>query len=492
MNLSRSVALVGRPNVGKSRIFNRIVGRRVAIVHDQPGVTRDLAVESVNQGDFTLMDTGGIGIKPEMTPTEIHSATEEQVDFAIQAAALVLFVVDGADGLTTVDEELAAKLRQTNKPTLLVVNKIDVGGAVDKVQEFYGLGIESTHQVSAEHGTGFSSLIEHIYQKLGPKPPGDEPKGPRRTRICLAGKPNVGKSSLGNRLLNNERLIVSDVAGTTRDAIESDLDYTTQDGRELHFRLVDTAGLKPKRKLGSSLDYFSTLRSEEAIRRSEIVFLVLDAMTGVTKHDKKLAGEILEAGVGLVMVVNKWDYAQETFRREPIKGYETERDFRKGFMEAVYEELFFLPESPVIFTSATENFHVEDILKQAAAVSETLQRELPTGQINRLIKAMVEKRAPKLTRGKRFKIYYAVQTGNRPFRIRLFCNSEERFDDNYKRYLEAGFQKEFKLSGCPIRFELVGKPGQNKEMSITEYRKQGSKSEVRKKKEERKRRRSKQ
>ena len=320
MNLERSVALVGRPNVGKSRIFNRLVGRRVAIVHDMPGVTRDLATELVDD-DYMLMDTGGIGIKPEMTSEEIHAATEEQADFAIQAAALVLFVVDASEGLTTVDEDLAAQLRQYNKPTILVMNKMDRKGASTHQLEFLKLGFKPACGVSAEHGNGFDRLQDAILKILGPKPARDESQKdePRRTRICLAGKPNVGKSSLGNRLLNSERLIVSEVAGTTRDAIEADLDYTTDKGETLYFRLVDTAGLKPKRKLGSSLDYFSTLRSEEAIRRSEIVFLVLDAMTGVTKHDKKLAGEILEAGVGLVMVVNKWDYARESFRRDPIR-----------------------------------------------------------------------------------------------------------------------------------------------------------------------------
>jgi GTP-binding protein len=476
MNLERSVALVGRPNVGKSRIFNRLVGRRVAIVHDMPGVTRDLATEIVDD-DYMLMDTGGIGIRPEMTPEMIHAATEEQADFAIQAAALVLFVVDASEGLTTVDEDLANQLRQYNKPTILVMNKMDRKGASTHQLEFVKLGFKPACGVSAEHGNGFDRLQDAILKILGPKPVRDQSKKdePRRTRICLAGKPNVGKSSLGNRLLNSERLIVSEVAGTTRDAIEADLDYTPKEGGEtLYFRLVDTAGLKPKRKLGSSLDYFSTLRSEEAIRRSEIVFLVLDAMTGVTKHDKKLAGEILEAGVGLVMVVNKWDYARETFRRDPIKGYDKESDFRKAFIEAVRKELFFLPDSPVIFTSALENFHVGDILKQAALVQATLARELPTGQMNRLIKELFEKRQPKLVGGKRFKVYYGVQTGNRPFRIRLFCNSEERFDENYRRFLESGFQKEFKLSGCPLRFELVGKPSANrKELSITEYRRRG-------------------
>ncbi|QYY34716.1 ribosome biogenesis GTPase Der [Ruficoccus sp. ZRK36] len=485
MNLERSVALVGRPNVGKSRIFNRLVGRRVAIVHDMPGVTRDLATEMVAEGGYMLMDTGGIGIKPEMTPEMIHAATEEQADFAIQAATLVLFVVDASEGMTTVDEDLANQLRRYNKPTILVMNKMDRQGSSTHQLEFTPLGFKPACGVSAEHGTGFDRLKDAILKILGPKPKTDESEKnePRRTRICLAGKPNVGKSSLGNRLLNSDRLIVSEVAGTTRDSIEADLDYTAEDGKVMHFRLVDTAGLKPKRKLGSSLDYFSTIRSEEAIRRSDIVFLVLDAMTGVTKHDKKLAGEILEAGVGLVMVVNKWDYARDAFRRDPPKGYETESDFRKVFIEAVRKELFFLPDSPVIFTSALENFRVGDILKQAAVVHKTLARDLPTGPMNRLLKELFERRAPRLVGGKRFKIYYAVQTGHRPFRIRLFCNSEERFDDNYRRYLESSFQKEFQLSGCPIRFELVGKPDSNrKELSITEYRRQGHRKPRRKKK----------
>ena len=483
MNLERSVALVGRPNVGKSRIFNRLVGRRVAIVHDQPGVTRDLATEFVAEGGYHLMDTGGIGIRPEMTPEMIHAATEDQVEFAIQAAALVLFVVDASEGLTTVDQELAAQLRQFNKPTILVMNKMDRKGSSTHQLEFTPLGFKPACGISAEHGNGFDRLQDAILRILGPAPKSDEPDKiePRRTRICLAGKPNVGKSSLGNRLLNSDRLIVSEVAGTTRDSIEADLDYTTDKGEVMHFRLVDTAGLKPKRKLGSSLDYFSGLRSEEAIRRSDITFLVLDAMTGVTKHDKKLAGDILEAGVGLVMVVNKWDYARDAFRRDPPNGYETESDFRKGFIEAVRKELFFLPDSPVIFTSALENFRVEDILKEAARVHKILARELPTGAMNRLIKGMIEKKPPKLVNGKRFKIYYAVQTGRWPFRIRLFCNSEERFDDNYRRYLQTGFQKEFKLSGCPIRFELVGKPSHKRELSITEYRKKAQRKKPKRK-----------
>lgn len=453
-----SVAIVGRPNVGKSRLFNRIVGKRIAIVHDQAGVTRDLAMYEVER-HYMLMDTGGIGMLPEMTEQAIFAATEEQVDFAVQAAQLVLFVMDGPAGCTPTDMAIATKLRQFNKQVLVVVNKMENDQHADKLDEFYQLGFGEPISVSAEHGKRITWLQEEISKVIGPKRE-DAPgvKQEQRVRICLAGRPNVGKSSLGNRLLNSERMIVSAVAGTTRDAIETDLDYQTEDGRTLAFRLIDTAGVRPKRKLGSSVEYFSTLRTEDAITKADIAFLVLDAQTGVTKHDKKIAGDILAAGVGLVIVVNKWDLTLETFETEPIQGFTTETEFRKSFMQGVRQELFFLPDSPVIFTSAKTNYAVDEILVQAQRVNDTLDEDIPTAKLNDLIEKMIIKTAPKLTRGKRFKIYYTVQVGSRPFRIRLFCNSEEILDDGYRRYLESGLHRAFGLKGCPIKFELVGKP----------------------------------
>jgi len=453
-----SVAIVGRPNVGKSRLFNRIAGKRIAIVHDQAGVTRDLATYEVKD-HYVLMDTGGIGMLPEMTERAIFAATEEQVDFAVQAARLVLFVMDGPEGCTPADMAIATKLRQFNKDVLVVVNKMENDRDADKLDEFYQLGFGEPISVSAEHGKRIEALCEVIARRVGPKQlhdPGTQPQ--QRVRICLAGRPNVGKSSLANRLLNSERMIVSAVAGTTRDAIETDLDYETQDGRKLAFRLVDTAGVRPKRKLGSSVEYFSTLRTESAITQADIAFLVLDAQTGVTKHDKKIAGDILAAGVGLVIVVNKWDLTLETFATEPIQGFATESAFRKSFMRGVRQELFFLPDSPVIFTAAKTNYAVHEILVQAQKVHDTLDTEIPTAKLNDIIEKMINQTAPKLTRGKRFKIYYSVQVGRRPFRIRMFCNSDEILDDNYRRYLESGFHRAFGLKGCPIKFELVGKP----------------------------------
>ncbi|MEO0796047.1 MAG: ribosome biogenesis GTPase Der [Verrucomicrobiota bacterium] len=461
MTPTRTVALVGRPNVGKSRLFNRILGRRVAIVHDMPGVTRDLAMAEVDN-DFLLVDTGGIGIKPEMTPAAIHDATEEQVDLAIQAANLILFVVEGPSGVTAIDFEIADKLRRSGKEVLTVVNKIDCQRSGNlPTEDFKRLGFRDTMYVSAEHGTGSRELFQEILNALGPKPPVEEVDEDRRIKICLCGRPNVGKSSLGNALLKAPRLIVSDISGTTRDAIEHDLDYTSRTGDEWKFRLIDTAGMLPKRKLGTSLDYFSNLRSSSAIGRADVAFLILDALTGVAKHDKKIAGEIAEAGVGLVVVVNKWDLALESFRSQPMQGYSSEKEFRAAFAEAVREELFFLPNSPILFTSATTGFHVEDILSAAVTVDTTMDLELPTAKVNKTLLDLMERQRPKIVGGRRFKVYYGLQVAKRPFRIRLFCNREEKLDDSYFRYLQNGFHKEFRLEGCPVRFDLRGKPQEN-------------------------------
>lgn len=458
----RTVAIVGRPNVGKSRLFNRLVGRRVAIVHDMPGVTRDLASAEVDD-EYNLLDTGGIGMKPEMTPQMIHDATEEQVDFAIQAAAIIVFVTDGIEGLTTIDEELAEKFRRYGKPVVLVVNKIDKGSAIKNLDDFFKLGLGNPYAISAEHGQGVDELHDAVTEKLGPYK-AEEPqweKRSRRIRICLCGRPNVGKSSLGNRLLKAPRLIVSEVAGTTRDAIETDLDYTDSDGTELNFRLMDTAGVKPRRKLGSSLDYFSGLRTSNAIERTDVAFLVLDAMTGVAKHDKTLAGEILKHGKSLVIVVNKWDLALEQFKDQPVRGYETEREFREAFVEAIDKEMFFLPKSPILFVSAKSGFKVESLLKAARAVDTTAGLQLPTGPLNKTLGKLMERQAPRIVGGRRFKVYYSVHVGSRPITIKMFCNREEQLDDRYRRYLETGLREAFLLEGCPIRIDLVGKPQDN-------------------------------
>ncbi len=459
----RSVAIVGRPNVGKSRLFNRLVGRRVAIVHDEAGITRDIVSAEVGEGDYTLMDTGGIGIVPKMTTEAIHAATEAQVDFAIQASQLVLFVVDGQEGLTALDQELTERLRRYQKAVLLVVNKIDLDRHADRVSEFHSLGLGEPVGVSAEHGRGFDLLEQRLRAVLGPAPepveaPADEVEGPR-IRLCLAGRPNVGKSSLLNRLLKARRAIVSDVPGTTRDALQIDLDYRAEGESEpWPFRLVDTAGLRTRAKVDSPVEYFSGLRSQKAIATADVVLLLLDAMDGVTRQDKKLAGEVLQGGACLIIVVNKWDLAVETFRREPLPGYRNLRDFERKFVEAIREALFFLPESPVLFASARDGLNIEQTLRTAREVHALSRQKLPTAQLNKVLGQLFDRNPPKVVSGKRFKAYYGTQVGNRPLRIRLFCNAREKLDDAYARYLEAGLQKHFELKGCPIKLELVGKP----------------------------------
>ena len=458
-----SVAIVGRPNVGKSRLFNRLVGRRISIVHDRPGVTRDVVVADSPEG-YVLMDTGGIGMQPEMTSVEIQNATEEQAEFANRAATLLLFVVDGREGLIPLDETLATKFRKMGKEPILVVNKMDEPERGYSSSEFAKLGFKAMVGVSAEHGHGVGQLIESIAERLPPVsaiPCGDQS---HRTKIAFIGRPNVGKSSLCNRLLNMERLIVSDVPGTTRETVELDLDYQGE-GQEKpwSFRLFDTAGLKRKNRVDSSLDYFSAVRTKHAIEAVDVVFLVLDAREGVTKQDKILAGHVLDQGKSLSILVNKWDLALESFRKDPLPGYEDEKEFRKSYIKSVRKELFFIPDSPISFVSAQTGYAVQDFLQVARDLNARMDKTISTSALNKLIGEMWEHRPPAKVGGKRFKVFYAVQVETRPFRIKLFCNREEKLNDQYRRYLEKGIQQRFGLAGCPLKFSLAGKEARYKE-----------------------------
>ena len=463
MTISRSVALVGRPNVGKSRLFNRLAGKRISIVHDQPGVTRDLVSYQLphKEGGYLLMDTGGIGLNKDAAPAVIIAATEEQVDFALAAAGLVLFVTDARSGLTHADERIAERLRQFRKPTILVANKADDSIQAEKAQEeFVKLGFKEFVTVSAEHGIGLDALHQKIFKYLGEAPPEEIPtEAPaQRIKFSLIGRPNVGKSSLGNALLKDKRLVVSDVPGTTRDAVSIDFDFKGPDEKMWPFTLHDTAGLRPRPSVKTPVEFFSQNRSREAIEDSDVVFLVLDALEGVTKQDKVLAGDVIDKGRGLVIVVNKWDIARARFEKKPMEGYANEREFREHFARAIQGHMFFLPKSPILFTSATEGLNVPDILKVARSVVTTMNKPLPTGPLNRVLKDYLEVQPPKRIGGRRFKCYYAVQVARQPFTIRMYCNSAEKLDDSYSRHLAAGVQEAFKLFGCPIRFDLVGKP----------------------------------
>lgn len=451
----KSVALVGRPNVGKSRLFNALAGRRLSIVHDRPGVTRDVVSYDLDSGHI-LMDTGGIGIKPEMTPALIQTAAEQQVDFAIKAADMVLFVTDGLDGLTPLDEMVAEHLRSSGKPAWVVVNKIDGAEHDFKIHEFNKLGLKGVMFTSAEHRRGINELREFIVEILGevPKP---EMVDESRIRISFVGRPNVGKSSLCNSLLQEERMIVSEIAGTTRDAISQDLDFENKSGDLLEFSLIDTAGLRRKAKVIDPVEYFSAVRVEETIARSDVVFLVLDAMEGVTKQDKLIAGEILNKGKGIIVLVNKWDLAVETFQQYTLPGYKDLFDFKKKFSESVRKEIFTLPDSPILFVSALTSLRVDDILTQAASIYKKLFAQISTGKLNQVIKRYLDQNPPRLITRIRFKIYYAVQISTRPIKFKLFCNQAGRLDDSYKRFLQSKLLEEFQLQGCPLLFDLEGK-----------------------------------
>jgi GTPase len=450
-----TVALVGRPNVGKSRLFNRLARRRMAIVHDQAGVTRDVNSVEAPEG-YILLDTGGIGLVTDMDGQQLIAAAEEQVWFAIQTASVICLVVDGREGLSPLDQTIAEKLRPSGKPVLVVVNKIDQSDLENEVFEFERLGFGHPVGISAEHGRNEDELRQRILELTGPISDSSEGSEPRLA-ITFAGRPNVGKSSLCNRLLQAERMVVSEIPGTTRDSVSINLDYTGGDGKVWPFRLVDTAGLRRKGRVSTSVEYFSTLRSQEAIEQSDIVFLVLDAETGVTHQDKTLANEIMEAGKCVAVVVNKWDNALKQFEKEPLKGYENENEFRKSYGEAILKELFLLPSSPVLFVSALTGYSTSRLLKVAIRLRETGSRKITTPKLNQIFQRLIESRSPRPIKGALFKIYYVVQTGNFPFRFRVFCNRATKLEDSYRRYLENALIKEFKLDGCPIKFELKGK-----------------------------------
>lgn len=507
--MSRLVAIVGRPNVGKSRLFNRLTRSRISIVHDQPGVTRDVVSAEVAEGAYTLLDTGGLGLKGGDSPVELTRASERQVDFAIEAAELILFVVDGLEGFTALDVQIATRLRRGKKQVLLVVNKADFSDDKLDLGEAYRLGLGEPLRVSAEHGRGEEELRAAILARLSPLPapapaaplaegegtasddadptaasteggdfdPDGNPLSPaafpgRRDPnqplcVCFIGRPNVGKSSLSNRLLGSDRLIVSDIAGTTRDAVEIPFTFQGRNGQDYPFRLIDTAGIKAQTKLASPVEYFSRLRSLDAIAKCDVVFLVLDAVDGVTAQDKAIAGEAIKERKPIIVIVNKWDVVRDAFKKgidpdcapeDGIHDYSTEREYRVKYERALRDRLFFTPGAPVLFVSAMSGYEVDRMLNAAVHLNRTLEKKIPTAKLNALITDLADRVPAPAIGGKRFRVYYAVQTGVRPFRIKLFCNREDKLSEQYRRYLEAGMVREFGLDGCPVYFDLVGKP----------------------------------
>ncbi len=473
--MSRTVVIVGRPNVGKSRLFNRLARKRISIVHDQPGITRDVVTTRIADGDYTLQDTGGLGLKGGETPAQLIAASEKQVSFAIDTATLILFVVDGLEGLTALDTRIAAELRKSKKDVILVVNKADFGEEKIDLSEAYRLGLGEPIFISAEHGRGETDLREAIASHLAALTPAalapgsDEegilPHGKSAADplcVCFIGRPNVGKSSLSNRLLKSDRLIVSDIPGTTRDAVSIDFKFRGRDKKLHDFRLIDTAGIKAATKLASPVEYFSRLRSLDSIKETDVVFIVLDAMDGVTQQDKAIAGEAIKEHKPIIVVVNKWDlvhkaFADGTTAGTALRHFRNEREYREKYEKAVFERLYFTPGAPLIFVSAMSGYEVSRMLNSAVKLHRTLDKKIPTARLNQLLIHLAERTPPPAVAGRRFRIYYATQTSTRPFRIKIFCNREGNLAESYRRYLEAGVVEEFDLHGCPVYFDLVGK-----------------------------------
>ncbi len=451
MQLFPSIAIVGRPNVGKSRLFNRLVGRRLSIVHDRPGVTRDVVTEDLD--GYTLMDTGGIGLGEADTPEEIRSAMEQQVFVAVEGSGLVLFVVDAREGLVPLDLMVADRLRSAGARVVLVVNKCDNSSLETETWEFGKLGFGDPLPVSAEHNLGIPDLWKCIRKNLAPvQAAGDVPD---RVGIVFIGRPNVGKSSLTNRLLREERVIVSEIPGTTRDSVALDLDFQDRGGKVLPFKLYDTAGLRKKAKVDNSLEYFSGLRTETAVEKADVAILVLDALEGVSKQDQVLGGKAHSMGKPVLVAVNKWDLAKAAVREGRVRDFDDERAFREAYEEAARKELFFLPEVPFVFVSAASGFAVERMLRAARTLDQVQRKVIRTGKLNQIVQSIVTKNPPKKISGRSFKIYYTVQTGHRPFRFRIFCNHRHRLEAPYRRYFEKELSKQLDLRGLPLILNWV-------------------------------------
>jgi GTP-binding protein len=492
--MSGLIAIVGRPNVGKSALFNRIVKKRIAIVHDQPGVTRDrVSVEAEWHGrPYTLVDTGGIGLlRGEKSNDVIVRAAVEQVEIAIEAAHVIILVVNVQEGVVPLDREVAQRLRLCGKPILVAVNKVDDVGAEKGMDEFSQLGFEKIFAVSAIHGGGIEDLMDAAAAFLPPLPPGEEPettdgletppptgdetegvpapaaRRPSPLKLAIVGRPNVGKSSIINVLTNSTRVIVSPIPGTTRDSIDVPFEVETEGVRQKYI-LIDTAGMRKTRRVDDTVEFFSVQRSHDSIVRSDITVLVIDAEAGITEQDKKIADIIVENRKACILVINKWDlYAdavrdareEEIERREKkvrTEGQAKELTTLAEFGSWVQEKLFFLDYAPVIFTSAKTGFHLERLLEAVRYVAAQLQQKIPTSILNRTLRDAVEIRQPISTQGHRLKFYYATQVRLSPPTFLLFVNRDELFSDQYKKYLAGEMRKAFGYEGCPV--VLVPKP----------------------------------
>lgn len=425
------VAIVGRPNVGKSTLFNKIIGRKVAITADEPGVTRDLNYADVEEAgrSFTLVDTGGF--EPGAKDI-ILSQVREQALLAVEDADTIVFVMDARSGPAVEDSELIGMLRKSGKPVLYAVNKADSASLETSATEFYSLGLKEIFPISAEHGRGVSDLLEAVAATLPPVLP--EEAETERVRIAIVGRPNVGKSSLLNRLIGRPRAIVSDIAGTTRDPVD-----TQYDSLERKYLFIDTAGIRKKNKVSLKVETYCVMEAIRSIERCDCALLVLDGKSGVTMQDEKIAGLIEDRGRCAVIVVNKWDIVEkDTMTTEHAK-------------ETIRKRLPFLSWAPVVFTSALTGQRVPKVLDVVNEVMSKASERIQTSRLNDAFETLYQKHRPPAYKSKEVKFYYVTQTGVAPATFVIFTNIPEGVADQYKRYLVNGLREAFSLEGVAIR-----------------------------------------
>ena len=425
------VAIVGRPNVGKSTLFNQLVGERISIVDDRPGVTRDRIYADAEWLDkkITLVDTGGIDVQSQ---DELVAQMKLQADVAIETADAVIFLVDGKEGITPADQEVAGILRKTQKPIVLGVNKIDAPHEEEMLYEFYNLGIGDPISISASHKRGLGDLLDAVMEHL----PEHEHLGGDEDviKIAVLGKPNVGKSSIVNNLLGEERVIVSNIPGTTRDAIDTPFEVDGQ-----RYVIIDTAGIRRKSRINEDLERYSVIRALAAIRRCDVALMVIDATEEVTEQDTKIAGLIHEEGKGCILVMNKWDLIEK------------ETNTMNLFRKRLQSDLAFMQYAPSIFTSAHTGQRIDRIIEMVNQVYEQCTFRISTGILNDCIADAVAFSEPPTDKGRRLKIYYGTQVSIKPPTFVLFVNDPTLMHFSYIRYLENQFRKSFGLQGTPIR-----------------------------------------
>lgn len=426
------VAIVGRPNVGKSQLFNRFAGKRLSIVEDTPGITRDrLYADSEWRGRaFQVIDTGGI--EPS-TDSEILKFMRMQAEAAIQAADVIILMTDLHSGVTATDEEVAAMLRRSRKPVVLAVNKCDRPGAEPpEFYEFYNMGLGDPFAISALHGYGTGDLLDACYEYFPEE--GEEEPDSEYIKVALIGKPNVGKSSLVNQILGEERVIVSNIAGTTRDSVDSK--FENSKGK---YMLIDTAGIRKRSRVDERVEKFSVMRSLMAVERADVCVIMIDAVEGVTEQDTKIAGEAHNAGKACIIVVNKWDLIEKDGKT------------MDQYTERVRIGLSYMPYAPVLFLSVKTGARVHKLFDCINDVYEQNGRRIPTGQLNTLLAEATARVQPPTDKGRRLKIYYMTQSGVRPPTFVCFCNDAQLFHFSYQRYLENQIRDVYGLKGTPIR-----------------------------------------